>query len=210
MKIKILKNCRYNILKLNLIKSKLYKPFLKKNGTGDSLVFGLEQIEFHLKKVLQVIYEYHINNKKILFIGMPFFLQKNLKKVFKKTNHILIPNGIWVNGLLSNKISINNNLNLKRLKSIKKQRYNINNINLLLTITKKPDLIVIVDKSIDSDVITEISKLRIPVISLNNNLFLDLKSAYKVTGNLVKINSQILNVFFTAVSIIIKTYKKLK
>jgi ribosomal protein S2 len=208
MKIKILKNYKYNILKLNLIKSKLYKSFLKKNENGDSIVFGLEQIEFYLKKILQVIYEYHINNKKILFIGMPIFLQKNLKKVFKKTNHILIPNGIWVNGLLSNKISINSNLNLKRLKSIKKQRYNINNINLLLTITKQPDLIIIFDRSVNSNVITEISKLRIPVIFLNNDLFFDLKSAYKVTGNSIKINFQILNIFFTAISLIIKTSTK--
>lgn len=193
MKIKILKNYKYNLFKLNLIKAKF-----KKNEPIDSLVVSLGQMELHFKKVLKIIYEYHINNKKILFVGLfnkP--LQTKFKKILKKTNHSTIPNSIWVNGLLSNKSAIYRNLKLKRLKNIKKQRYNINSINSLLSITKKPDLIVIFKRSLDSNVITEISKLQIPSISLNNTIPFDSKATYEVPEDFLKMNQQLLNLFFT-------------
>jgi len=210
MKIKKIKNYKYDLFKLKLIKSKIYKTNLKNQKLDHSLNIILEQIELHLKKILQIIYEYHVNNKQILFIGVPILLQNKLNTVLKKTKHSLIPEAIWVNGLISNKAAIFRNLNLKRLKNIKKQKYNINNINTLLTIVKKPDLVIVFNRDLDSNAITEIYKLRIPIISLNNNLNFDLKTTYAVPGDFTTKNQQIPNIFFIALySIIKKPFLKL-
>jgi ribosomal protein S2 len=204
MKIKKIKNYKYNLFKFKLIKSKIYKTNLKTIKLDHSLNIVLEKIELHFKKILQVIYEYHVNNKEILFIGAPISLQKKFSTVLKKTKHSLIPEGIWVNGLISNKTAIFRNLNLKRLKNIKKQKYNVSNINSLLTITKKPDLIIVFNKDLNSNAITEIYKLRIPIISLNNSSCFDLKTTYTVNGNFTSKTHQIQNIFFIAFNSILR------
>lgn len=204
MKIKKIKNYKYNLFKFKLIKSKIYKTNFKNIKLDHSLNIVLEKVELHFKKILQIIYEYHVNNKQILFIGAPISLQKKFSTVLKKTKHSLIPENIWVNGLISNKAAIFRNLNLKRLKNIKKQKYNISNINSLLTITKKPDLIIVFNKDLDSNAITEIYKLRIPIISLNNSSCFDLKTTYTVNGNFTSKTHQIQNIFFTAFNSILR------
>jgi len=72
MKIEKIKNIKNKILKLKLIQTKIYD---KKQYLNN---IKIEDIEFRLKKILYIIYKYHISNKKILFIGNPLNLRNTL------------------------------------------------------------------------------------------------------------------------------------
>ena len=94
--IKIYKN---KIFKLKLIQTKIYKKsynnFIK-----------IEDINIRLKKALHVIYNYHINNKRILFIGIPMHIAPKLKKLLKNTKHLFIPEYVWMSGILTNQEAV--------------------------------------------------------------------------------------------------------
>lgn len=169
MKIKKVVNFKYKLLKLKLIKSRIYKAKAKNNGPKLLSTFMLEQVEFHLKKKLQIIYEYHTNGKEILFVGFPEFFNKRITKILDSTNHSVIPAYLWINGILSNKIAIFRYLNHKRVKQTKIKKSS--NVNVLLTIKKKPDLIVIYDEKSNQNIMNETRKTKIPVISLTSNFY---------------------------------------
>ena len=176
MKIKQITNIKYKLIKLKLIKSQFYKPKTKKLNKYNKI---LEQIQIGFKKNLQIIYEYHINNKQILFIGFPMIFNKNL---FKKTQHLFISNSIWINGILSNKISIFRYLNLKRLKQTKNKNFRFNNLSNLLELKNKPDLIVFLDQNTNKKILNDVYKTRIPIITFNNKI-LNNKLTYSVLKN---------------------------
>jgi small subunit ribosomal protein S2 len=68
---------------------------------------------FILKKILNILYKLTINNKRVLFIGIPKKYGGILDYIRLRTNHCYINNNFWLNGLLSNKMVINglNSLN---------------------------------------------------------------------------------------------------
>jgi hypothetical protein len=68
-----------NLLKLKLIQTKTYKKTLILN------TFKIEDIEYRLKRSLQVIKKYHIKGKKILF--MTSFSTKKWSELLKHTKH---------------------------------------------------------------------------------------------------------------------------
>lgn len=73
-------------LKLKLIKTKIFN---KKNIFAH---LKIEEVECRLKKGLQVIYKYHVNDKKILFVGNCSFAEEvRLKKLLKHTKHTFVP-----------------------------------------------------------------------------------------------------------------------
>ena len=45
---------------------------------------NLNNLEFKFKNALNIIFKFHSENKKILFLGTPLKLNKPLKKLFKK------------------------------------------------------------------------------------------------------------------------------
>ena len=65
-----------------------------------------KNVEFKFKNVLNIIFKFHLVNKKILFVGTPLQLNKQLKKLFKKAHHLILPEKIWFNGVLTNSKSI--------------------------------------------------------------------------------------------------------
>ena len=71
MKLKKIKQKKYKLLKLHLLKSQVYKNNRNDNSFDEQVNKSLEQTELHLKKALKVIYECHLNNFKILFVGLP-------------------------------------------------------------------------------------------------------------------------------------------
>ena len=99
MKIKNIIKYKNKLLKLKLIKTKIYK---KKDQLTNTRI---EDIEYRLKKVLHVIYKYHTNNKRILFIGVPVHTDKETKNLINSTRHTFIPESAWVNGIITNKVS---------------------------------------------------------------------------------------------------------
>src|SRR6478672_3789437 len=98
MKIVKITKYRSKLVKLKLIKTKIYK----KNNHD---FIKIEDIISRLKKALHIIYKYHTNNKRILFVGTPSHLDEKLKNLIKSTKHIYVPESVWMNGILTNQQS---------------------------------------------------------------------------------------------------------
>lgn len=184
MKINKITKYQSKLVKLKLIKTKIYKK-------NEHNFIKTEEIVSRLKKALYIIYKYHINNKKILFIGTPLNLDEKLKNLIKNTKHTYIPESVWMNGVLTNQQSCFKYL-LKNQQSINRKISTI-----LFKTKKKSDLIVILDSSTNPNALNEGYLTRTPVISIGSNLdSLDTKSSYKVPGNFKFINKKIRNNFF--------------
>jgi ribosomal protein S2 len=194
MKINKLPNYKNKLIGLKLIQTKIYK----KNSKNS---IKISDIIPRIKKAIFLIYKYHINNKRILFVGTPVNFNKKLKISLKNTKHVFIPESIWVNGILTNKESCFKNLT-------KNRNSNENRIlEILLPLRKKSDLIVILDSSSNQNVLNEAYATEIPTITLNHNLDItDERSEYKIPGNFVFTKKKIRDNFFF--SILNTTFEK--
>jgi len=187
MKIKRIRLKKYNIIQLYLLKYQTYKQTqnIKINFSDLTII---EQIKLYIKHAFYVIYQYHYSGKTILFVGLPNIKQKNIFKILKLSKHYFIPENMWINGLLSNKISI-----FRHLKDTFKKRDLVMN---LLGIKKNPHLIVIFNPSKDLNTIIESYKLNIPVITLGTTGISNSMVTYKIPGtffrNKIKIFFQFL------------------
>lgn len=189
MKLKKVKKCKNKLIKLQIIKLHYKKQSVNFEN-------NLKQIEVFLNKMSNIIYRYHITNRKILFLGFP----DNFMKVIKGTKHILIPELVWFNGMLSNRVSDKKILPLSTFK-------------LITDLKKKVDLIVVCNLNQRTTVIEESYIARIPVISVSNNLnILNLKTTYKLIGNYNMINEKMENnnLFSSLVSTTLSRAKKAK
>lgn len=86
------------LLKLKLLKTKIYtKKYTFAN-------IKLEELEHRLKKALQVIHKYHIQNKRILFV-FPYFKSqmKVIRKLFGQVKHHFLPGIQWMWKFLTHK-----------------------------------------------------------------------------------------------------------
>lgn len=166
---KIFKN---KLIKLKLIETKIYN-----NKYNTSL--KISDIAIRLKKALNIIYRYHINNKKILFIGTSNEFNKKFKKNLKNTKHILLPKSVWMNGILTN-----TNSSYKYL--FKNQNVINNKFHKKITqLNKQINLIVILDSYYKNNILNEGYLSNIPIIFLGNDLDTknNFKSLYNVPGN---------------------------
>lgn len=171
MKIKYTKLKKNKLLKLSFLKNKIYKK-IKNN-----FLFSNE-ILLRFKQSLQIIYKYHINKKKILFIGFPTNSNYKFKNIFKNTNHVLISNFFWINGLLTNYNSC--------LKYYVRNQNSINNLlsKIIFKFNKKIDLIVLINSNYTENILNESYTAKIPVIFFDDfSKMFDLKSSYKIIGN---------------------------
>ena len=195
MKLKKINIDKYKLLKLQLIKSKVYR---KKHYLQ---ALQLQDIEYRFKKALYVIYSYHMNNKRILFVGNPLNINKSLNEVLKNTKHIFIPKEIWISGVITNQ-----NASFKSL--INKSENSSHKISkVLIELKKNIDLIVILDYELNSEILKESYIAKIPTITLNALIdIFNLKSNYKVPGNFTHTKTTITNNFFY--SIILATLKR--
>jgi ribosomal protein S2 len=193
---KIQNNTKYKLLKLNLIQSKIFKtPHLTNK-------ISVDDIEIRLKKALKLIFFYHVNNKKILFVGNPLNINKEISKLLKKTKHIFLPSDAWIFGVITNIFYSSSSYFLE--KETKK-------VNILYQkiskIKKKSDLVVIINENTELQAFKESYTARLPIITLNSNLnpFED-KSSYKIPGNFIRSKSKTKNNFFYL--ILLTTLKK--
>jgi hypothetical protein len=189
------------LLVSELIGFKTYKTQTKNNFANnlliptDSISF-LKQTSFNLKRILQIIFQYHIYRKKILVVGEKALIKKQFLYIYKKTNHIFIAKTAWVNGLLSNN---------KTIKKFLKKK------NPMLKLIKNPRLIVSYNywNLIDSESYTR----RITSVALTNNNLkpkycYDKSPAYSSSGNLTEIRKKKIQVFIsTLIEKIIKLPK---
>lgn len=186
MKIKNLNKHKTKLLKLKLLETKIYKNKKELNYTL------LKDVETRLKKILHIIYKFHIANKKILFIGAPIHLSKQIKQLLKTKRHSFIPEQIWLNGIITNSSS-----SFKYLL----KRHAINNdktSNFLFNLKNQIDLIVLLDEKVNLPTLKENLLKRIPTISLNSNYNLPNNElvTYKVTGDYKFGKKKIRNNFF--------------
>lgn len=202
MKFKNISIKKYKLLKFYLLKYQIYTKTQNDNLNFNQLQYLIENIEIHLKKILQLIYKYHINNKKILFIGFPAPQNSFLYTIINKTQHIFISNNNWVNGLLTNK---------KSLKKHFKSKFIYRNLKQMTITKKNPDLVVIFNLDDMKNTLKELNVMKIPTIVFNNYSKKELKKiTYNVPGNFRKIINLRLNIFNLLIYSILKINQKLK
>jgi ribosomal protein S2 len=167
------KKIKNKLIKLKLIETKIYDNTSNKNS------LKISDIALRLKKALHIIYKYHINNKKILFVGTFSKFNKNFKNLFKKTKHILLPKSVWMNGILTNTNSCYKYL-------IKNQNSISNKFHKTITqLNQQINLIVILDSYYKTNILNEGYLANIPIVFLGDdfNNISNFKAAYNVPGN---------------------------
>lgn len=186
MKIAKITKYRTKLLKFKLLKTKVYQNQINLN-------YGLlKDSETRLKKILHIIYRFHIANKKILFIGMPFFFNAHLKDFLKGKKHSFLPEGIWVDGVITNsKASFKHLLRRNVI-------HNDNISKFLFKLKNKIDLIVILNEESNIKAIKESALKRVPMIALNSNYHSTVTDllTYKAAGNYVFTQKEIRNNLF--------------
>jgi hypothetical protein len=89
MKTDRIKNPNYKLFKYNLLKLQIYSN-RSHFAVANFSVSVLEQIETSIKQVLKIIFEYHVCQFKILFIGFPVLSKVRQMKLLHFTNHNFI------------------------------------------------------------------------------------------------------------------------
>ena len=176
MKTNLVKTQNYKLFKYNLLKLQIYSiqpSFDIFNFSNDTL----EYIEAHLKQVLKIIFEYHVCQFKILFIGFPVISKMKQMKLIHFTNHTFISEKSWISGIFRNRFSI-----LTYLKVIQSQNFS-KSLKLLLTVKTKPHLVVIFNQKLETSAITEFYKAGIPILSFNCIPSNFSKITYKTLGH---------------------------
>ena len=198
MKVNKIKNQKHKLFKYNLLKLQLYSkpPIANPNGFSNNV---LEPIEAHLKQALKIIYEYHVYQHKILFVGFPVISKIKQIKLIHFTNHHFISKNSWINGIIRNRFSILTYIRLIQSQNLSKK------LNLLLTIKAKPHLVVIFNQKIETNIINEFYKAGIPVLFFDWTSLNAFKVTYKILGNF---NFSEKNTKFTFFSLLYSLLKK--
>ena len=195
MKLNVKKNPK-RLIELHLIKSRTYEQFLKKKYI---INLSLTQIALNLKKALNIIFKFHTNNKRILFIGTPKIIEN---KINLTTIHSAIPNSLKIEGIpIANSIATSAKLN----------QYLFQNKKLFLTkIKKKPELIVIFNHNKQKSIVKESHVAKIPIIEFNTN-FQTENLTYNIPGNLNNTKNKIIDNIFIIIfnSLLNKSTNKL-
>jgi len=194
-----------NLLKLHLLKSKVYEQPTEKMKFNNLIDNNLNQIIVDLKKVLRVIFQYHQTDKRILFVGFPDKLES---KVNKLTQHVAVPYNFDIQGMISN-------YNRKSLRSdrISDQIRSKNHLKFLLPkLSKKLDLIVLLHSDKKEIILSEAKSVKVPVIVIGTDVASESsdKVLYSVEGNF-KNTIYNTNIFFICLNFLFKKkdyYKK--
>nr|YP_009495390.1 ribosomal protein S2 [Cylindrotheca closterium]AWQ64037.1 ribosomal protein S2 [Cylindrotheca closterium] len=146
------------ILKLHLLKHRTYEQSLVKNNNMNLVTdLSLNETVFNLKKALQIIFQYHTKNKRVLFIGLPTKLES---KINITTNHVALPQDLNIQGLISNR----SNKNLRSVKQTSKQK-TVKFKSLLPKLSQKPDLVVVVAHEKVEAIHKECAVAKLPIIN---------------------------------------------
>jgi len=147
------------ILKLYLLKHKTYEQSSSKNNNA-SLITNLTLSETisDLKKTLQIIFQYHVKNKRILFVGLPTKLEL---KINKTTNHVAVPRNLNIQGLISNRSSKNLISSNKQINKEEAAKFK----SLFPKLSMKPDLVVVISHEKVDAICKECAVAKLPVIN---------------------------------------------
>jgi len=136
-------------------------------------------LDFKLKRTIKLIYKFHRKNCSILFTDVPYIFQSQ----HLKTNHMLLPENSWVEGVLANKSFIFKFLK-KMLAKYRKEEKSDTVLKCLLEIKNLPDIIVTFDRVFNETLISEAKRLEVPIILIQANNF-DTKLFYKIIKTLL-------------------------
>ena len=187
------------LLKLNLLRSKVYEQPIKKMKFDNLIDSNLNQIIVDIKKVLQIIFQYHQIEKRILFVGLPYKLESRINRY---TKHVAIPKNFDVQGMISNP-------NWKSLKSSKNSTQiwlKETSKFLLPKLTKRLDLIVLFEHDKSKMIGSEAEVAKIPVVSFGTDLDTLETASYKVEGNFKNASNK--NIFFIGLNFLFKNTGK--
>ena len=190
---------------MHLLKARVYEQSIKKTNLNDLIDFSLDQILVGIKKALQIIFQYHQTEKRILFIGLPPVLEL---KINQFTRHIAVSNTFNIQGFISNNnfksFKNNKNFNQGLLKNYSKF--------LLPKLTKTPDLIVLFDHEKSKNILSEAWGSKVPVIFFDTNS--NFHNAFSYNFYVVKGNFKNVlatsdkNIFFVGLSFLFKNFIK--
>jgi hypothetical protein len=114
----------YKLNKKNLVDKNLFELKLIKNKIYNERILIV-------KKILKLIYKFHTNNGKFLFLGTNKKINFFLYFLKACSMHSYIPENIWLNGIFSNFYvfksfhSLNKNKSLTFLFNLKSQNFNL-------------------------------------------------------------------------------------
>ena len=191
------------ILKLHLLKYRTYEQPIKNNNFNLVTDLTLNQIIVNFKKILQVIFQYHSMNKRILFVGVPKKLEL---KINKATNHVAVSKDFNIQGIISN------NFNTNAISSKQENKHKLFSFKSLLPkLSKKPDLVVMVSHDKKQNILKECSVAKIPIINFETGN--DSKDIWSIYSHKVQLNNNNLslihnkNLFFIGLNFLFKTSK---
>jgi len=170
MKLKNVQIKKYKLMRLYLAKYEVYKKDAKMSVVSDS---ELDRLELNFKKVLFLIHQYHIFNKKILFIGFPYSNDKKIINILLASKHLFVPRSIWHSGLLGNKKSI----------SVKSKAFSY--FKKFLEVTDNPSLVVLFNGVKLNTIVPECRRLSIPIVYFGRSTEGLEGVSYFVEGNFV-------------------------
>jgi len=192
------------IFKLHLINSKTYEQPMKKKMFNSLPNIAIRDIMLNFKKSLNLIFKYHKNNKRILFIGNPKVIED---KINNNTIHASVSNydtttlnkGVITNNLIANSVKLNKCL-------FKDNKF------ILSKLLKKPELIVIFKQQQNNNLFKDSKVLKIPVIEFNCNLNRNnWDYNYSIPGNLnLTENKMINNIYFIIFNSLLNRSFKIK
>lgn len=190
------------LLKLNLLRSKVYEQPIKKMKFDNPIDVNLNQIITDIKKVLQIVFRYHQVEKRILFVGLPYKLESRINQ---STRHLAIPKGFDIQGIISNQ-------NYKSFKTSKvsNQIQSKEHSNFLLPkLTKRLDLIIVFEHDKSKIILSESEAARIPVMFFGTGSSLQNKAFYNVKGNFKNVlTASDKTMFFVGLNFLFKNLKK--
>lgn len=184
---------KFKLFNIKLASSRLIDQTLEKNNIRRSVL----DLASRIKKALKIIQKYHVCKKRIIFIGNPFYINKQLTTILKKSKHIFIPRFAWVAGHISNRFTRSKKL---------RNGYNQTKLYSIHKLKKKSSLVVIIDELREPIALNEHHKAKLPVITLNSQTnMLDEPSIFKIPAKLVTIKSNInLSLFYSLLIVVLK------
>lgn len=176
--LRVIKKIRQRVLTRSLITFRLLESkVMKYYGGSDNAI----DIKYRLKNALRILFRYHINGKRILFVGSTEGMCYEIFTWLKKTKHYIIPSLAWLGGVISN---LKENTSFKKMYDKEKNKFNGSEIEKFTRIKNKSHIILAFDEIVDKEIVVEISRQKIPFITFNSALNAhDQSSDYKVRGD---------------------------
>lgn len=195
------------ILKLHLLKHKIYDQLSIKNTNIDLITDStLNEVVFNLKKTLQIVFQFHTRNKRILFVGMPLKLES---KINKFTNHVAVPQNMNIQNFISNRLD-KPVVNTKKSNKQKNAQFR----SLIPKLSKKPDLVVVIAHEKVETINKECAVAKLPIINFKSeNISKEIWSTYSYSLQLAQTSSNSIsdkNLFFIGLNFLFKKPTGLK